>query len=271
MDIKEIKSLLEKKFSPKMYKIRNEVYGFHYGLKYKAKNFKKVMLTIDLSLESIHFALKNKINLIISNYGLIDKPIKNFNPTIINKLSLLSRYPISIFVLNSSLIAAEGGTSDTIMDLLYLKLDKLFYIKNKNGIKIPIGRICLPKAYLNEEKSMKLEDLLTRIKNNFHVKRVSYVGDPNKIIKRICIVGGENFYMSYLKKAINCNCDCYISGNISHLIAKYARDLGLALIDLSTYETNILTLKKLSNLLTLEFPYDEFIVYESQNPLKYYN
>lgn len=271
MDIEEIKLLLEKKFSPKQYKLANEVYGFHYGLKNRSKNFKKIMLTVDLSLESIHFALKNKINLIISNYGLIEKPIKNFNPTIINKLSLLSRYPISIFVLNSSFIAAEGGISDTIMDLLYLKLDKLFYIKNRNGIKVPIGRICLPKAYLNEKKSMKLEDLLTRIKNNFHMYIVNYVGEPNKVIKRICIVGGESFDTSYLKKAFNCNCDCYISGSINHLIANYARDLGLALIDISTYKSAILTLKKLSNLLTLEFPYDEFIVFESKNPLKYYN
>jgi len=271
MNLEEIKSLLEKKLSPKIYKLGSEVYGFHYGQKNKEKIVKKVMLTVDLTLDSIHFAIKNKVNLIISNHGLISKPIKKFDPTLINKLSLLSKYPISIFVLNSSFIAAEGGISETIMDILYLKLDRTFSVKNNNGHTVPIGRICIPKAYINGEKSMKLEDLLKRVKNNLQVNSITYVGDLNKIINKVCIVGSESFFMAYLKKAINYKCDCFISGAINHSIASYAKDLGLSLIQISHYKSDFLALKKLSNLLSLEFPYDEFIMYNSIDPLSKYS
>ena len=141
MYLKEIVLLLEKKLSPKLFKLNSEVYGIQYGNSNPKKIIKKVMITLDLSIEAIHFAIIKKVNLIISYRGLIDKPIKNFNQNLVNKLSLLSKYPISIFVLNSSFIAAEEGISDTIMEALYFDLDRTFDIKNKIGEKIPIGRI----------------------------------------------------------------------------------------------------------------------------------
>ena len=131
MFLNEIKNLLENELSPKIYNFNSEIYGIHYGKISNKKIIKKVMITVDLNLESIHFALKNKINLIISIHGLINKPIKKFNTELINKLTLLSKFPIHIFVLNKTFIAANGGISDTIMEVLYLKLDKPFMIRNK--------------------------------------------------------------------------------------------------------------------------------------------
>jgi len=271
MYLEEIRSLLEKKLSPKIYKLGSEVYGFHYGQMNKEKVVKKVLFTVDLTLDSIHYAIKNKVNLIISNHGLISTPIKKFNSSLINKLSLLSRYPISIFVLNSSFIAVEGGISETIMDMLYLNLDGPFSIKNNTGHTVPIGRICTPKAYIKGEKSMTFEDLLKRVKNNLQMNSITYVGDLNKIISKVCIVGSESFFMGYLKKAIKYECDCFISGAINHSIASYAKDLGLNLIQISHYKCDFLALKKLCNLLSLEFPYDEFIMYNSIDPLSNYS
>ena len=57
------------------------------------------MLTIDLSLDAIHQAIKKKTNLIISYHGLIKNPIIKFKKNLVDKLSLLSRNPITIFVL----------------------------------------------------------------------------------------------------------------------------------------------------------------------------
>ena len=157
MFIQEIQSILINKLSPKIFKLNSEIYGFQYNQNRVNKSIKKVMLTIDLSIEALHFAVKNKVNLIISHHGLTDNSIKKFNQNLINKLTLLTRYPIAIFVLNSSFIAAEGGVSETIANALYLNLERTFDIKNSKGIKIPIGRICTPKHYLNDNQIMTLE------------------------------------------------------------------------------------------------------------------
>ena len=62
MLLEEITSLLKNKLSPEKYKLDSEIYGIQYGNKHKQKSIKKVLLTLDLSLEAIHFALKKKYN-----------------------------------------------------------------------------------------------------------------------------------------------------------------------------------------------------------------
>jgi len=270
MLFQELKDVLTNKLFPKSYSLNSETYGLYFD---KTKNntpIKKVMLTIDLSLEAIHFALSHKVSLILSHHSLIRKPIKKFNHNIINKLSLLSKYPISIFILNSSFIATEGGVSDTLVNALYLKLEKAFEIKNNNGLKIPIGRICSPINYPNEKTPFTLEDLIKRLKTILNLSSVPFVGDLTRPIKKICVVGGDVSKSNLIKKVANLGCDCYISGKIDYFDALFARDVGLNLIEASHYKNEILAMKKLGNILSLEFPQVEFRLFESKDPFKTY-
>jgi len=228
------------------------------------------LLTIDLSLEAIHFAIKNKVSLIISHHSLINKPISKFTQNIIDKLYLLSKYPISIYILNSSFIAAEGGVSDTLVNALYLKLEDTLEIKNKNGTKIPIGRICSPINYPGKKNPLILEDLIKRIKKNLNLRSVSFVGDLGRAVKKICVIGGDISNTKLIRKAVDLGCDCYISGRINYFDAIFARDIGLNFIEVSHYNNEILAMKKLSNVLSLEFPQVEFFIFESKNPYKIY-
>jgi len=270
MYIEEIKLLLENKVAPKQFRINSDFYGFQYGQLHKKKLFKKIMLTLDLSLNSIHHAVKNKIDLIISNHSLFNNPISKINLLLTRKLYLLSKSPMSIYILNSSFIAAEGGISDTIMEVLYLKLDQIFSIKNQKHVKIPIGRICLPQLYPNEKNSLLIRDLLKRIKNNLNLKQVSYVGDLNALVNKICIVGGEIIKPNLLNKALNCGCDCYISETLNYLTSIYAKEIGLNLLLIPHYKIGKIAMKKLCNILSLEFPRDEFFFFESDDPITSY-
>ncbi len=270
MHFKEINSLLRDKLSPEEYKLENENYGLEYGSRSSNSVIKKIMLTLDLTLEAIHYATLNKVNLIITYRGLISKPIENFNQILVNKLSLLSKYPISIFVLNSSFIAAEGGISDTIVDTIYLILDKTVDIMNKNNVAIPIGRLCLPKYYPNQIESLKLEDLLKRIKVNLEVDKLLYVGGLNTEIKKICIIGGKLPNNMFLEQIITQGCNCLISCDFNYEDAIFARDTGLSLIRVPHYNCEIKAMKRLSNMLSLEFPNDEVFLYESPNHVNLY-
>jgi len=270
MHLKAIISLLEKKFSPKLFKLDSEVYGIQYGISDPKRVIKKVLLTLNLSLKAVHYAFKNKINLIISYQGLISSPIDKFNQYLVNKLSLLSKYPISIFVLNSSFIAAEEGISDTIMNAIYLNLERTLNIENKDGEKIPIGRICTPKEYPYQKNPLNLESIIKRIKTVFEAEKISYVGDLSKIIKKCCIIGGNNSDIKLMERALEYNCDCYISSKIKYNEALFAKDIGLSLIEISHYKSGIISLKKLYNVLSLEFPYEEFFFFESEDPLNIY-
>ena len=270
MFFEEINSLLRNRLSPEENKLKNEYYGLQYGNKNSNNIIKKVMLTLDLNLKAIHFATLNRVNLIISYRGLINKPLQCFNQNLVNKLSLLSKYPVSIYVLNSSFISAEGGISDVIMEVLYLDLDRTFDVINDNGEIIPLGRICLPKSYPNQKTPMKLEDLLKRINVNLEVEKISYIGKLNKTIKKICIIGGMFTNIKYLEKIINLGCDCYISCKFNYKEALFAREMGLILIKIPHYNCEIKAMKRLCNILSLEFPNDEIFLYESNNPINIY-
>ncbi|HEC36707.1 MAG TPA: hypothetical protein ENI29_00635, partial [bacterium] len=100
MNLQEIKKYLSRKIAPKVFRLDSDIYGLQYDKKKSDRLIRKVVLTMDLSLEMIYFAVKNKIGLIIANNSLIHNPINKFNFILINKLSLLSKYPISIYVLS---------------------------------------------------------------------------------------------------------------------------------------------------------------------------
>ncbi|MFW9772233.1 MAG: Nif3-like dinuclear metal center hexameric protein, partial [Candidatus Thorarchaeota archaeon] len=230
MLLQDLQAILINKLAPKKYKLDSEIYGLQYNQSKVKKNIKKVMLTIDLSIEALHFALQKKVNLIISHHGLVDKPIYIFNQHLINKLILLNKYPISIFVLNSSFIAAEGGVSETLANILYLDIEKPLYVKTNNGKKIPIGRICSPKSYLNSKKKITLEDLIKRIKTHLNLSHLLYTGDLNRTIEKICIIGGNTPDINYISKSLKEGCDCFISGSITDFEAIYGKEMGISLI-----------------------------------------
>jgi putative NIF3 family GTP cyclohydrolase 1 type 2 len=264
----EIKALIEKKFSPRIYGINSDFYGLYYGQANNEKHIKRIMFTVDLNLESIHYAVKNKISLIISLNSLTRGPISNFNQPLINKLTLLSKYPILVFVLNSSFIAAEGGISDTLMESLHLKLESPLNVKNNKNEKVPIGRICVPNSYGQPEKPITISNLLKRIKSSLNTDNVIFVGDSNAKVNKICVVGKETIELNYLRKALKYGCDCFISGDIDRSKANFSKDTGLILIGISLYNCNTIALKKLHNLLSLEFPHDDFYFFEAQNPVQ---
>ncbi|MFX1237276.1 MAG: Nif3-like dinuclear metal center hexameric protein, partial [Promethearchaeota archaeon] len=120
MDLKQLISFLKESYVPDSYVLEKEYYGIQYGT-HNLSNIKKVLLTINPSLSAIHYAIVNKFSLIISMFSLFNGSIKSFDISLMNKLKLASKHPLSIYVLNSSLIAASGGISDTLINTLYLK------------------------------------------------------------------------------------------------------------------------------------------------------
>ena len=118
---------------------------------------------------------------------------------------------------------------------------------------------------------MTLDNLLRRIKSNLEVEDILFVGELNSEVKKICIVGSDKLNRNYLRKALKYECDCYISGYFDHQSASYAKESRLNLIGISLYNCNTIALKKMHNILSLEFPRDDFYFFESRNPINVFN
>jgi len=272
MFFKNLKELLENEISPQAFSRKEDFYGIQYGVIKGETQVKKILICLDISIQSIYYAIKNKVSLIISHHPFIQTPLLELKRTLMNKLNLLSKYPVSIFVLNNSFIASENGISETIAKFLYLKIDSLFQVEINNNNNIPLGRICKPMNFSESNETLTLRSLLERIKRNLNSNRgeIPYVGKLSKSLQKICIVGGGTTENKYIEKAAELGCDCYISSNLNHTKAILAEDLGISLINISHHNSEMIALRHLRNFLTLEFPYDEFLLFESKDPFGFF-
>jgi putative NIF3 family GTP cyclohydrolase 1 type 2 len=267
---KELKTILENEIAPKRYKKSLEFSGVQYGDINGGTLIKRLLITIDLNLNVLHFAIKNKINFVISQLPLLEKPIFKINKSLINKLNLLSRYPLCIYVLNSSYIASENGVSEIISKMLYLNIDDVLEIRDSRGKKNTIGRICIPMKYPNQGDSFLLKDLLKRIKSHFNLQIVPYVGEIEQEITKICVIPTENHGDKFINKAVENNCNTLITSNIDYKQAVIAKEAGLSLISIPYHKTSYYSLKKLYNYLSLQFPNDKFIFFDEKSPINYF-
>ncbi|MHA1726527.1 MAG: Nif3-like dinuclear metal center hexameric protein [Promethearchaeota archaeon] len=269
MYLKEIMNVLENDIAPKTYLIDSEPYGFHYGIRKEGTIVRRVMLTIGLNIESIQFALKNNITLIITHYGLLNTTNFHFSRNLIRKITLLSKKPIFIFVLGLPFTAAKDGISDIIVNTLFLEKKEMFSIKNKKEIEIPIGRICTPSFYLNDSKNLTLKELLIRAKKNFNMQNISFVGNLNQSMTKILVLAHNLIDLELFERIIEEGIDCCVLYKTTHLIANQALDENISLIELSHSKVELFALRKLLNILNLRFPNDDFFLFESQDPFKF--
>jgi len=65
------------------------------------------------------------------------------------------------------------------------------------------------------------------------VRHVRYVGDLDKQVKRVAVLGGSG--EKYIHKAKQLGADAYITGDVTFHQAQDAKDNGLALIDAGHY------------------------------------
>ncbi|MEJ2250536.1 MAG: Nif3-like dinuclear metal center hexameric protein [Candidatus Lokiarchaeota archaeon] len=275
MRCKEIVRFIKDEIFPRKFCINPQFYGFQYKsptIKSNT-NFKKVLLTLEADINSIYYALKNKIHLIISHHNFLASKIKIIDPYLIKRLNLLSKTSIGIFSLGSSFIAAEGGVSDCICENLFCRKNQTFDLKLNRRI-IPIGRICEPEIYKTsnlkiDQDMITFKKLIERVQNNFSIELIKYSGNLNAQIKKICIIGGAFSKIEYLEKVLESNCNCLITGIFDYLEANFAFENGLNLIELPHYVNEIVALKKFSNILNLRFPYDEILVSTSEDIIKY--
>lgn len=267
MYLNKLIKVIEGKFAPEIIDQNLDFYGLQYGTKNNNKKMiKKVLLTRDLTNDTIYFALKNQVNLIISLNALFNRPISNINDNLRKKLILLSKFPISVYILNKSFNFVEGGILDTLIESLYLNLERMINIKFNNNQEIPVGRICSFDGR-NDSNHLKLKDLIERVQLSLNMNFISYFGKLDAIIKNVCIFERTflDFNRDLSKKIFQRTYDCYMSSHFTHDEITSAIDTGSNLIKISKNNNEINALKKLSNYLSLEFPYSEFMVFESKS------
>lgn len=180
-----------------------------------------VLFALDLTNEVIEEAVQKKCNLIISHHPFTFSPITKvlFREEKGMLIYKMIKNDISLIAMHTNMDLGTMGVADSLCKVLNLK-ESNFGVCKKDEL-IRVGNI--------EETTLK--DLSLKIKELFDLNGVKVLGELNTKINRIGIIGGSGGHESDIDDAVKFGCQCYITGEIKHHIALYAKTKNICLIE----------------------------------------
>lgn len=211
------------------------------------REVKKVLLTLDVDLDVAREAVETGVDMIISHHPVIFNPIKSITDQDNEgkMVSMLLKNDISVYSAHTNLDVANGGLNDYAAKLLGINIEG--YLCNETTL----GRY----GYLDKEYT--LNDILKLCKKVFKNDILKFVGDKNKVIKKVAIVTGSG--MSEIDKCYEKDIDLFITGDVKYSGAREGYQKGLSIIDAGHYGTEIIVVDLLYDMLNEQFPTVEFI------------
>lgn len=186
---------------------------------------KGIMLSLDLTKEVVLEALKEGCNLIISHHPFLFNPIQKvlFTSEKGEVIKLMCEHNLSLYSMHTNLDVGQGGVNDTLARLLKLTDVKIINDEASFGNYLRYGKI----------KPMTLKELCEYVKKTFNLSGVRVLGDLNKKITKVGVVGGSGAHPSDIMTAVKAGVDCYITGEVHLNNSQMASFYGLSLIEVN--------------------------------------
>ena len=180
-----------------------------------------ILLSLDLNLEVLNDAISKNCNLIITHHPFLFNPIQKvlFNTEKGHIIELMAKNNISLYSMHTNLDVGEGGVNDSLAKMLGIKDIKVINNEASKENFLRYGNI-------NE---VSLKELAIEVKKVFNLSGVRVLGDLNKKIKTVGVVGGSGAHNSDIYNAIK----CYITGEVHLNNNQFADYYGLSLIEVN--------------------------------------
>lgn len=181
-----------------------------------------VLISLDVTMDTVEYAIKNGFDLIISHHPLIFKSCKSLSPLNYtqNKLIALIKNNIGVMSFHTRLDAANGGVNDVLSELIGL-----------HNVEVDpcdsIGRI----GILSSET--ELSTFAENVKMTLGSPIVLYSG--SKKVNKVYVVGGDG--KDLIQNAINQGCDTILTGRASYNTSVDASDMGINIVEAGHFFT----------------------------------
>lgn len=194
---------------------------------------KKVLLALDITEKSINQALEKNCDMLITHHPLF------FIPFEYNK-------NIPIYSAHTNLDKTDGGTTDTLIELLELGHAHKVEIQKS---ELKVGRIQKAGDFLRVidlGEEMLLNDLVNLLKDRLNIENIRVVNNLNKqMVKKISFCAGSG--ADFSNEAQKISADVLITGDLKY---HTALDSKIILIDIGHFESERPVLNTIKHLLT---------------------
>lgn len=188
------------------------------------------LLTLDVDIDVAHEAAEYGANLIVSHHPLIFNPIKTItaDSAVGRCLLFLAENKISVYSAHTNLDSAEGGLCDLMAAMIG--------IENTSPVLPGTGGEGLGRVGLLPD-DMTMGELCDKIIDVYKLRHIRFVGEESDIVRRAALCSGSG--MSLTEDVLKADADVYITGDIKYGAAREAAAMGLNLIEVSHYDSEI--------------------------------
>lgn len=229
--------ILEEKF-PKQYACDWDNDGLMCATKMDSA-VKKVLCTLDVTVEALSYAFDNGFDTIISHHPLIFRPLGAVTPNyshVARKVLYATEHKINVFSYHTRFDAMPGGINDLLADKLGLCNIRAF-----GDGESDMGRI----GELAEE--MTVEDFCRFVKETLGCDTLSYSKAEKDTVKTIAVLGGSG--KDFIDAARDAGADLLVSGELGYNNMTEALERGIALVEAGHFFTEDVACKYFSDLL----------------------
>ena len=225
----------------------------------KEKEVKKILLSLDCTLEVIEEAKEKDIDLIITHHPLLfRKPSSITTDTLTGKKIIeLIKNDISLYSSHTNLDSASGGLNETIVNILGYESKELIEVnRNARNENEGLGRI------IKLDKEISLDDLVKQVKEKLNINALKIVKASEKV-KKIAVINGSGssfFDMAYKKGA-----DCIITGDTTYHFASDYKEMGVSIIDTGHFLSEWIVFLEVINKLKYKLNEVEIFISENSN------
>lgn len=232
----------------------------------KEQEISGVLICLDVFPSTVHEAIENNCNLIISHHPFIFKGIKKlaYNSDIDNILSLSYKNSVSIYASHTNMDVCSSGVNYMLVKTLKLENIRPLQKSKQNEENNYLGLGAIGEL----SKAMKGRDFFDIVKQKLNLATIRYVGDGEREIKRIGLCGGAG--VEFVQEAIENNCDCYLTGDV-----KYHEFLSvenkILLADIGHFESEQFVMQRFKEIINNAFvQLSNVIISKQTNKVKFY-
>lgn len=219
----------------------------------------KILLTLDITNDTVDEAVNKKADLAISHHPVIFNPLKKIQ--VDTPVYKLVRSGIGAICMHTNLDIAEGGTNSVIVKKISEKLDIAPNIE-----PLEEGGLGCIIELKNRVDCCQLAEILKEI---FNIDRIRMSSYGEFCLSKIAICSGSGGSLWSLAKAKNC--DALITGDVKHDVWIDANNSKFTIIDCGHFHTENLVLWELRRVLEEKFPMVDVEISESSvDPCEYY-
>ena len=190
----------------------------------------RVAICLDVTPDSLSFALKSQSDLVISHHPLIFRPLSclNLKEYTARLLAGFLRHDISVISMHTNLDSCQGGVNDKLCGLLGIG-DTSPLLPSPSIPEAGLGRVG------RLERPMYQEEFIEHVCQGLGLDCIPFAGGSRRPISLVAVCSGSG--STLFDKALTAGAQAYVTAEIKHSVARKAQAEDILLVDAGHFQT----------------------------------